>query len=102
MRYSILLLLFCKTFLSASEPISKIELEKDIQKLENELIASKDKNTIKSQLASAYFQDQAQEKAFKVFLDALKTPPSINTPISKEESAVYSEALSIYHNPSNS
>lgn len=55
------------------------------------------KSWLKSRLAVIYAEDQDQEKAFQVFLEALETAPTkMAAPASDEEKTLYAEALKIY------
>lgn len=55
-----------------------------------------EKGAAKSQLAIVYFKDQEQEKAFRIFLEALETAKNSENFPSEEERKVYEQALKIY------
>lgn len=58
---------------------------------------------IKENMAIAYLKDQEQEKAFRLFLEALEEVPKKNPPgVTEEERILYSKALHIYLKPQQS
>jgi hypothetical protein len=68
-----------------------------IRAQENLSIAS-DKSKAKVELAQAYWQDQNQEKAYKVFLEAILTSQPKADTDNPDEEPVYQKALALYLN----
>lgn len=76
------------------------DLKTTIQSLNSSIshASTEEKGPLQVQLAIAYYKDQEQEKAFRLFLDALAStpPPSSNYQPTPQEEELYHEALKIY------
>lgn len=67
---------------------------------EERLHAAEDKGFAKVELAEALWQDQDQEGAFQMFLEALNEAPKLSYAPDPEETKLYNEALELYLNHS--
>jgi tetratricopeptide (TPR) repeat protein len=102
------LLYLCSIFfihgvcLASSQFPEGIELKSYICNLEASLSGASPETSgdLQRQLAKAYYKDQEQEKAFVIFLQSLNSMGISSTPRSqsKEEAAIYEEALAMYLN----
>lgn len=56
-----------------------------------------DKGILKAKLALTYYRDQEDEKAFRIYLEALADAPRLSAPpMTPEESQLYNDALRLY------
>lgn len=81
----------------AEKNLMKGNFKEAIYTYEKLLEEQKDIGEIKAKLAVAHYKDQDQEKAFKIYLEALEETSAKETAfISEEESHYYKKALEIY------
>lgn len=99
--------LFLLYFSFIFSPLSGVDYKDVITSLEDDLAHAEEcqKGDLLVRMAIAHYRDQAHERAFKTFLEALSAPGVINgtitsTPLSEKDQAVYEEALAVYLNSS--